>query len=738
MTSQEMNLLVGQRCSRAVPRAALLYWRDGAWHDLSDRLLFPVTLRQRLRAPATISLTLDNGDGLLARDNQESALNRNAGGQYDPVLDEMRKLRLQQGVRNQANCAAGRPYTCTVPSPSRPDGGGELTNGQFGDPADPEHAGWVGWYDCSPVLVAVDLGSVQPISAVAICCLAATAQGVVLPEQVLVRVATAGATGPYTDAGEMPVDHLAPSLTGQSYVLSLVDLELTARWVRIELMVPSGKWLELDEVAVYHGADPQDLLQTTFTGYLGDAISQEAGWDGRIRLDQVRDTTKRLADAFVEVYPKYKEQPVEEIVRDLLTNEAFGVGCAPEEFTLTATDFVMPAWTSQNQSVLTSCLELARVLGWVFEADAQGHYLLRPLDYDRRVAEHTLTPAEGLLAWCKTASGLRLRNRVVVRSRDTRNREIKAAVEDQASITRYGVRLFALNEPSVKTGRLARQLALSVLRDYSLVGQSGSALARGSALLWPGQVLAAHEPDSTASRPQQLYRLAALEAEQTGDGCGEYLANLSLTCYRGNAPTLIQGLVATPGNAQVSLDWQDSPEPQVTGYRVYRGTQLAGPYSLVDSPQESESVIGGLQNGTQYWLKVTAVDSDGLEGDASGPVPVTPDPGGGPPVTPEQAWQIQGLAAQKTSAWGTEFAALSWGRPSQGMPEAGLYNVYRARANQGPWTLVASVTPSGQDHEHWHDLGIRNPAGTYWWRVSYYDATTGFEGTPASAVSLTF
>ena len=44
------------------------------------------------------------------------------------------------------------------------------------------------------------------------------------------------------------------------------------------------------------------------------------------------------------------------------------------------------------------------------------------------------------------------------------------------------------------------------------------------------------------------------------------------------APT---GLRAVAGDARVRLDWNASPEPDVTGYRVYRSTTAGGPHAFV-------------------------------------------------------------------------------------------------------------------------------------------------------------
>ncbi len=72
--------------------------------------------------------------------------------------------------------------------------------------------------------------------------------------------------------------------------------------------------MQLDEVAIYDSSTTSDWLKTTFTGVLGDEITEEATDRGVIRLGQVRDVTKRLADLFIEVFDHYEDLPLEELV----------------------------------------------------------------------------------------------------------------------------------------------------------------------------------------------------------------------------------------------------------------------------------------------------------------------------------------------------------------------------------------------------------------------------------------
>jgi subtilase family serine protease/flagellar hook assembly protein FlgD len=74
------------------------------------------------------------------------------------------------------------------------------------------------------------------------------------------------------------------------------------------------------------------------------------------------------------------------------------------------------------------------------------------------------------------------------------------------------------------------------------------------------------------------------------------------------APT---GLRALAGDARVRLDWDESPEPDVTGYRVHRSTFAGGPYAPVGLVAVPAFDDLGLANGVTYYYVVTALDARG-------------------------------------------------------------------------------------------------------------------------------
>jgi subtilase family protein len=102
-------------------------------------------------------------------------------------------------------------------------------------------------------------------------------------------------------------------------------------------------------------------------------------------------------------------------------------------------------------------------------------------------------------------------------------------------------------------------------------------------------------------------------------------------------PATPTGLVATAGVTSVSLDWADSADPQLAGYRVYRLTasgSLWHPVPLA-SASASHAVLSGLTAGQTIKLGVSAVDAAGNESLVSAPVPATPlAPATPAPTTP--------------------------------------------------------------------------------------------------------
>ena len=722
-TPSVMDIKINQRFADRRPLAKLEYYRDGEWQELSERLLFPLRLHHRLRAASTAELLLDNSDGLLARWNLASPYNYDTSSSYDPLLDENRKIRLQQGWQVHPNVLRGLTYaTSPAPTASYADPLGTLlTDGEFGT--------YVGWAPeaGAPVVVTCTLATPAKIKGAALSALSQTTAGVYLPASAAAVLHRAGGDiGPLS----LPCEHLANDPDAHSKRLFGLDWEVASvHAISFYFYAQPGMIVALDEIAVYDASTTSDWYQPTFCGLLGDEIAFSAAARGTVRLGQVRDTSKRLADCFVESFRHYENQHVEQIIGDILVNSYYGLELAAEEFTLEVTSFMLPKWTEQNASALDGCAQLAQMVGFTFEADAQGKYLFRNLDWDRQSGEETYLPEQDLLGWQPTVSGLDLRNKVTVRSRDARQRDIAVTVSDEDSIARYGARLFTLYEPTMRTAPLARQLARSVLRDYSWVHPSGAGEVAGDVFLRPGEIVSVVESAAAYSRPDQLYRIEAITAQQTGQRFGDHTMVLELRGYRPRVPEAPTSLTTTGIDGGAELSWADLEDSQVSYYGAFQADSSGGVYASVASVAHSPTMLTGLTNGQEYWFKVAAFTYDGRRGDFAGPLNCTPSSGGTPTLA-EEAYRPRSLTAWKGAYY--DRPELRWYPGSLGWEKEALFNVYRSTTSPtGSWLNLASKQKRDADTLFWRDTQAVPPGETFYYRTTYWNKS-GFESFPSS------
>lgn len=109
------------------------------------------------------------------------------------------------------------------------------------------------------------------------------------------------------------------------------------------------------------------------------------------------------------------------------------------------------------------------------------------------------------------------------------------------------------------------------------------------------------------------------------------------SCGGNVIPSIPTGLVATPGNAVVDLNWNDNPEGDIDGYNVYRSLSVSGPFSMINGSLVATSNYSDstVTNEITYYYRVTAVDTDENESAMGITVSATPTAGGsGPPGTP--------------------------------------------------------------------------------------------------------
>jgi hypothetical protein len=726
----EMDGKANQLAAEGRPLAQVQFWRDNTWWDLSDRLLFPLTITRRLKAVTTAEMVLDNADGMLARDNRVSSWNYDVTSHFDPLLDEGRKIRVRQGVELHPNLAYGMAYSCTSAAPTRPTSlrGTELTDGGFGQPGNEMDDAWVGWQG-TPATVVFSLSPARHVHSVAVSLLSRSAAGVLLPESGSVTLI--GSAGMLM--APLATDHLRDDPAGRRQYAYGLDLDQQDVAQVVFRFYPQSEqaWIGVDEVAIYDASTTVDWLKTTFTGLLGDEITQYATDRAVVHLGQVRDMSKRLADLFVEVFDNYQELTIEAIVEDLLANPRYEAEASAADYALDTTGFVIPKWTEQNASVLDACAQLAKMIGWAFEADDEGVYRLHDLEWEVQSGEETYLAGRDLMGWAPAVSGINLRNRIVVKSRDARNADIRVMVEDGESIARYGPRMFTIFEPTLRTAPLARRLANAVRRDYSWVQPMGSGVVAGDVLMRPGRVVSVVQSECTHSGPEQLYRVEGVVHQQTGHRHGQHTMTLDLRGYRHRAPSAPDSLVAQPLDQGVSLNWAAQPdEPTVVGYRVFEAMTVSGSYAEVASTAAPPVVVSSLTNEQTYWFKVAGYTSGDVLGEYAGPVPCAPQ-SGGLPVDAAGAWQPQSLSVNVVQVWGVKRPRLTW-QPRLPGPLGTCYNVYRSQVSTGPFAGVGTRTQPGSAAVVWLDYGAVGLTGDVYYEVTFYDPASDFESWPSS------
>jgi hypothetical protein len=122
----------------------------------------------------------------------------------------------------------------------------------------------------------------------------------------------------------------------------------------------------------------------------------------------------------------------------------------------------------------------------------------------------------------------------------------------------------------------------------------------------------AEEPQTTAWTPSldladgsYQWRARASDPQQSGPWSATWRFGVLVD----PPPAAPLGLRAVAGDARVRLDWRASPEPDVTGYRVYRSTTPGGPYAFVAAVTTPAYDNLGLTNGVTYYYVVKAKDA---------------------------------------------------------------------------------------------------------------------------------
>lgn len=170
------------------------------------------------------------------------------------------------------------------------------------------------------------------------------------------------------------------------------------------------------------------------------------------------------------------------------------------------------------------------------------------------------------------------------------------------------------------------------------------------------------------------------------------------------ATGLMMGASALSANAaSVTLAWDNSPETDVTAYRVYVGTVSRG-YSTTTTVSNVTSLrLTNLVAGVKYYFAVTARNLAGLESDYSQEISFTPSTA--PVVPPNGATLTLRVNSQRQPVLG------GTGKPGIS------YDVLYASKPGGPWTALDTTTASTNGVISFTDLTKANTQAGRFYRL---------------------
>ena len=189
-----------------------------------------------------------------------------------------------------------------------------------------------------------------------------------------------------------------------------------------------------------------------------------------------------------------------------------------------------------------------------------------------------------------------------------------------------------------------------------------------------------------------FYKVAAVNAGGTSGLTNEVSATPHVA-----PPTAPTSLIATAGNAKVSLSWTASSG--ATSYQIYRSTASGDEILLQSGVTTTSFTNSGLTNGTTYFYKVAAINAGGIS-DLSSEASATPQVP--PPAAPTNL----------TASAGNTQVSLAWTASSG----ATSYQLYRSTTS-GNETLVQS----GITTTSFTDTGLTNGT-TYFYKVAAVNA----------------
>lgn len=209
-----------------------------------------------------------------------------------------------------------------------------------------------------------------------------------------------------------------------------------------------------------------------------------------------------------------------------------------------------------------------------------------------------------------------------------------------------------------------------------------------------------------------------------GDGIQAHLDKIEIEeLNKGDSPVAPTDLSADPGDEQVDLTWSAGEDSSPAGYNVYRSTEsfsdISNATKLNSSLLSSENYLDTeVTNGTEYFYRVTAVDSDGNESSLSNEVSVTPTP---------KKLQVSGVepASGVSLDWEETVTLTVTITDGQGNPVEGA----DLNIEDNLQSFGATRSPTDENGEITYELDAPNAVSEGEYSLSLTASKNGFEGS---------
>ena len=227
---------------------------------------------------------------------------------------------------------------------------------------------------------------------------------------------------------------------------------------------------------------------------------------------------------------------------------------------------------------------------------------------------------------------------------------------------------------------------------------------------------------------EYTYRITAIngggESDSSNAVSGQPLNNLTP-----QAPTSVRAVahhLEVLGQLDIALDWADNAETDLAGYHIYRSTKQGFTPTLehlLVQVSKSGFIDEGIEVGTVYYYRITAVDLGGKESKASGEVSdvALPSPVPLVPVAGEEA------AAPLTFTWNR-------------LPEARAFRVIvttsltSGEVSDIPLTSDTTAVFTGRIKEG--RLVALEPGQVYYWKIVASTHAEGIENSVSRVESF--